>query len=334
MKNLILLLSFIFCAMHSFAQCTAESAAQLPFNYTQNINATRYIGSGKENKANTDIMYKKLLEIHKLFEAAFTDTRGMIGRWKVQVNTVSNEGLVTGYIEVRMQPVTCESDGKFSTSTGSATLQFFVYVNGFDTYVVRDKNKASGFTARDDRDTINGRLLYLIAEKQQEEGFKGFPMYYVGWNKTPEQSCVVITKPDVPLFNPVSIGDFIGLFRKWTAAYHPEKPGSQYEVTPAKIDKFVQSQPGQFFARPCITIYDRRNAIVYIRSETFVDDASQGNPWVTFNPDYINKDASATSVQFATIEWISNLGDVQTQKAFKDFKNNFDFKKLQAMLGK
>lgn len=176
-------------------------------------------------------------------------------------------------------------------------------------------------------------MIYLIAEKQNEESFKGFPMYYTGWNNRPGQSVVIITKPAVPLFKPITIGEFIGLFRNWNAHYNPEKPGSPREVTPAKIDKFVESNSKHFFEKPCITLWDRENQIVYIRKETYVDSPTQGNPWVITNPDYINKDAAATSLQFISMEW-HVTDDPVSQKVLSDFKINFDFKKLQEMLGK
>ena len=100
-----------------------------------------------------------------------------------------------------------------------------------------------------------------------------------------------------------------------------------------QIDKFVNENTKQFFEKPCITLLDRQNQIVYIKKSTFVDNPTQGNPWVIFNPDYIDKDAAATSLQFISIEWHQGE-DAVSQKAFNDFKNNFDFKKLQAMLGK
>jgi hypothetical protein len=333
MKKSLLLLLILKIYSAAFAQCTEEAAAKLPFVNVQ-TNSYKYIGTnGKENKANTEIMYNKMMEIHKLFDDAFKNTTGMVGKWRAQVDNQNNEGLVKGVIEISMQTITCKDNGEYNKSTGNPDFSIEVFVNGFEPWVIRDEKKAYGFTAANKKDSLNGHLLYLIAEKQKEESFKGFPLYFSGWNRRPEQSVVIITKPTVPLFKPITIGDFVGLFRNWTAHYHPEKPGTPPEVTPAKIDKFVKENTKQFFEKPCITLWDRENQIVYIRKSTFVDDPTQGNPWVIFNPDYIEKDAAATSLQFISIEW--HLGDdAVSQKAFNDFKNNFDFKKLQAMLGK
>ena len=333
MKKYLLLLLILKISGTAFAQCTEVAAAKLPFVNAQ-TNSYKYIGTnGKENKANTEIMYNKMLEIHKLFDDAFKNTTGMVGKWRAQVDNQNNEGLVKGVIEIAMQTITCKDNGEFNKSTGNPTFSIEVFINGFEPWIFKDEKKSAGFAAANRKDSLNGHLLYLIAEKQKEESFKGFPLYFSGWNRRPEQSVVVITKPNVPLFKPISIGDFVGLFRNWNAHYNPEKPGSPREVTPAKIDKFVKENTKQFFEKPCITLWDRENQIVYIRKSTFVDDPTQGNPWVIFNPDYIEKDAAATSLQFISIEW--HLGDEPvSQKAFNDFKNNFDFKKLQAMLGK
>ena len=47
----------------------------------------------------------------------------------------------------------------------------------------------------------------------------------------------------------------------------------------------------EFYNEPCITIWDRSEQIQYVIWETYVDDATMGNPWVTFNPSYFNKNA-------------------------------------------
>jgi hypothetical protein len=328
-----LFVMFLLFSTSASSQCTVESASKIPFVNTQ-TNSYKYIGTnGKENKANTEIMYTKMLEIHKLFDDAFKNSTGMVGKWRAQVDNQNNEGLVKGVIEISMQTVTCKDNGEYNKSTGNPTFEIEVFVNGFEPWIIRDEKKAAGFTAANKKDSLNGHLLYLIAEKQVEEPFKGFPLYYSGWNRRPEQSVVIITKPNVPLFKPVTIGEFVGLLRNWNAGYNPEKPGNPRELTASKIDKFINENTGEFFARPCITLWDRENQIVYIRKSTFVDAPTQGNPWVIFNPDYIEKNAAATSLQFISIEW--HLGDdAVSQKAFNDFKNNFDFKRLQAMLGR
>lgn len=320
-------------SVNSFAQCTEAAAAKLPFINTQ-TNSYKYIGTnGKENKANTEIMYNKMMEIHKLFESAFKNVTGMVGKWRAQVDNQNNEGFVKGVIEIAMQTITCNEKGEFYKSTGNPTFSIEVFVNGFEPWIFKDEKKAFGFTDANRKDSLNGHLLYVIAEKQREDSFKGFPLFYSGWNRHPEQSVVIITKPNIPLFKPITIGEFVGLFRNWNAHYSPEKTGSPFKVTPAKIDNFVKENTRQFFEKPCITLWDRQNQIVYLKKSTFVDDATQGNPWVIFNPDYIEKDATATSLQFISIEWHQGE-DAVSKKAFNDFKNNFDFKKLQAMLGK
>ena len=333
MKKIFSLVLALAISISTFAQCTEELAAKLPFSNVQ-TNSYKYIGTnGKENKANTEVMFNKMIRIHDLFDSAFKNTTGMVGKWRAQVDNKNNEGFVKGIIEISMQTVECKGNGEFNKSTGNPTLEFEVFINGFEPWIIRDEKKALGFTATNKKDSINGHLIYLIAEKQKEESFNGFPMYYSGWNKRPNQSSVIITKAGAPLFQPITIGAFIGLLRNWNAHYNPEKHGSNFEVTPSKIDKFVQSNPKQFFEKPCITLWDRENQIVYIRKDTYVDNPSQGNPWVIMNPDYSNKNAAETSIQFITIEWHVQ-DDTVSQKALNDFKKNFDFKKLQAMLDK
>ncbi|MEI6061842.1 MAG: hypothetical protein WCR72_14140 [Bacteroidota bacterium] len=337
MRNLIILLCSIFCVMQSFAQNTAGQAAQVPFSSAEdNSNYYVYIGSGgKQNKANTEIMYKKMKEIYALFDEAFKNSKGISGSWRALVDDISNEGLVKGKLEITLTAVYRESNGELNKK-GGPQLRFSVLINGFEPYVIRDKKKASGFTEKNGQDFIDGHLIYVISEKQQEESFKGFPLYYTGWNKTPEQSCVIITKPDVPLFKPITVGEFLELYKNWIAEYNLQKPNDKYNVSAERIEKFIntyKSGNNEFYNEPCITIWDRSEQIPYVRRDTYVDDATMGNPWVTFNPSYINKDATAASVQFITIEWFIQ-DDATISSAFKDFKNNFDFKKLQAMLGK
>jgi hypothetical protein len=333
MKKLFIFSVTIVNFLVSQSQCTDELAAKQPYSSIQS-NAFKYIGkNGMENKANTDKLYKKMLDIYSLFEETFKNYSGVVCKWKAQVDNMSNEGLVKGYMEIYLQQLTCNKDGSFNKNSGSIPLEIDLFINGFEPWVVRDEQKAFGFTAANKKDSLNGQLLYLIAEKQEEEGFKGFPLYYKGWNNRPNQSVVIITKPDLPLFQTITIKDFIGLFRIWTAKYHPEKQGSSFEVTPAKIDKFVQSNSKAFFEKPCITLWNRENQIVYIRRSTFVENPTQGNPWVIINPGYINKDAAPTSLQFISMEMHVSTDDLSS-KYVSDFKKNFDFKKLQGMLGK
>ncbi|MFZ1799551.1 MAG: hypothetical protein WAU24_06760, partial [Chitinophagaceae bacterium] len=119
MKTIITTCIAIIFAIQSFSQCTVELAAALPYSCVQ-TNSFKYIGiKEKENKANTELMYSKLVKIYELFDSAFTHNTGMVGKWRAQVDNISNDGLVKGLIEIGLQPVTCKDNGEFIKSTGN-----------------------------------------------------------------------------------------------------------------------------------------------------------------------------------------------------------------------
>lgn len=313
--------------------CTTASIAQLPFDCPQRTMSKYYGNSKTEVKANTEDLYKKLLDIGKLLTDAFKNTKGMIGSWEAYVKEINDEGLQTGYLELAIQPVECKSNGEYSKSTGNPTIKLQFYINSFDDRVVKSNNKAGNFILTDNKikDFYDGHLLYVIDEKQEDISFKGFPMYYNGFNKL-DQAAVIITKPDTPLFKPLSIGAFLEFFRKWTAEYNKAWPDSKHNVKSSDIDLFISKVSKEYLEQPCITVWNGSNQLPYLTRDAYADDATMGYPWVYVNPEYII-DAAPSSIQYVMIKW-SYSSDKLSLQALKDFKNNFDFKKLQQMLGK
>lgn len=337
MKTMISTCIAIIFAIPSFAQCTEEAAAKIPLSCVQ-TNSYKYIGTnGKENKANTEVMYNKMVKIHELFDSAFKNTKGMVGKWRAQVDNKNNEGLVKGVIEIGMQPVTCKDNGEFVKSTGNPTFNIYVYINGFVPNLIKDKKKQPNFILdKDKADSLDGYAVYYINKEQEGENFNGFPLYFYNWDNYKDAS-VIITKPTVPLFKPISIGSFLGLLKKWTTSYNAVWKGNpRYIITPPEIDKFSGTCTKEFLNKPMIYIWDGAEQVVYLRKTSYANDVTMGKQWVTVNPDYINKNASETSIQFISIQFNGavNGTDPLTAKMIKDFKTNFDFKKLQAMLDK
>jgi hypothetical protein len=314
--------------------CSAASIAQIPFDCPQRSNMSKYYGNSKaEVKANTEDMYKKLLNIGVLLTEAFKNTNGMIGSWETYVKDINEEGLQTGYLELDIQPLECKSNGEYSKSTGNPTIKIHFYINSFDDRVIKSNRKADGFIATDDKtkDYFDGHLLYLIGEKQYDESFKGFPMYYKGFNNL-DQAAVIITKPDIPLFKTISIAQFLELFRKWTTEYNNIWKGEGSSVSNKDIDAFISKNSKEYLEKPCITTWNRSVQSPFLGRNAYADDATMGNPWVYINPEYISK-VSPSSMQYIMIKWSYGGGDALTTQALKDFKSKFDLKKLQGMLG-
>ena len=312
--------------------CSAASIAKIPFDCPQRI-MSKYYGNGKaEVKANTEDMYKKLLNIGVLLTDAFKNTNGMIGSWETYVKDINEEGLQTAYLDLAIQPLECKSNGEYSKSTGNPTIKIHFYINSFDDRVIKSNRKADGFIVTDDKtkDYFDGHLLYLIGEKQYDESFKGFPMYYKGFNNL-DQAAVIITKPDIPLFKTISIAQFLELFRKWTTEYNNIWKGEGSSVSNKDIDAFISKNSKEYLEKPCITTWNRSVQSPFLGRNAYADDATMGNPWVYINPEYISK-VSPSSMQYIMIKW-SYGGDALTTQALKDFKSKFDFKKLQGMLG-
>ena len=313
--------------------CSAASIAQIPFDCPQRSNMSKYYGNSKaEVKANTEDMYKKLLNIGVLLTDAFKNTNGMIGSWETYVKDINEEGLQTAYLDLAIQPLECKSNGEYSKSTGNPTIKIHFYINSFDDRVIKSNRKADGFIVTDDKtkDYFDGHLLYLIGEKQYDESFKGFPMYYKGFNNL-DQAAVIITKPDIPLFKTISIAQFLELFRKWTTEYNNIWKGEGSSVSNKDIDAFISKNSKEYLEKPCITTWNRSVQSPFLGRNAYADDATMGNPWVYINPEYISK-VSPSSMQYIMIKW-SYGGDALTTQALKDFKSKFDFKKLQGMLG-
>ena len=337
MKKIRILIFATLFALPSFAQCTEDLAAKIPFTCVQ-TNSYKYIGTnGKENKANTEVMYNKMINLHELFDSAFKNTKGMVGKWRAQVDDKNNEGVVKGVIEISMQSITCKENGEFNKSTGNPTFNIYVYINGFPKNLVKDKKKQPNFILdKEKTDTLNGQVVYYISKEQQEEKFNGFPLHFYNWD-TWKTSSIIITKPNIPLFKPISIGEFMGLFKKWTTSYNAVWKGNpRYIATPTDIDKFTASCTKEFLAKPIIYIWDGSEQVVYLRKTSYANNVTQGKQWVTINPDYLGKNFKETSLQYISLEFDESAKDKDkaTAKMINDFKGNFDFKKLQAILDK
>ena len=332
MIKLLTLSIALVLAQNIFAQCSEEEIAKLPFDCAQYTKTSKFYGKN-EIKANTELFYPKLLTISKMLTDAFKNTKGMYAQWEAQVNDLNKEGNYTGWVKFYMQPVECKTDGGFNKKTGNSTLDFTIYINSFHPRLILDTDKESfGYATKNKNDYVDGHLIYLIAEKQWDEPFKGFPMYYKDWNNQ-SQNAVLITKPEIPLFKPISIAQFLELLRKWTNEYNAGKKEDKYLITGNQIDKFISSNSKEYLAQPCITNWDRSEQIVYIKKSTYLSDPTMGNPWVFINPDY-SKDSNSTALQYVMITWNGGNTDALTKQALKDFKTNFDFKKLQSMLEK
>ncbi len=336
MKKVIITSIAIAFAMQLSAQCTVDLAAALPYSCMQ-TNSLKYIGmKEKENKANTELMYSKLVKIYELFDSAFTHNTGMVGKWRAQVDNISNEGLVKGLIEISVQPVTCKDNGEFIKSTGNPTVNIYVYINGFVPNLVKDKKKLPDFILdKEKTDSLNGQTVYYISKEQESEKFNGFPLFFYNWDGWKDAS-VIITKDTVPLFNAVSTRDFLGLFKKWTSSYNAGKRPDRYTASPETIDNFAASCTKEFLNKPMIYSGDDREQTSYLIKTSYTNDVTKGKQWVTINPDYINKNLPETSIQFLSIQFEGNTknADPLTAKMINDFRTNFDFKKLQAMLEK
>lgn len=76
--------------------------------------------------------------------------------------------------------------------------------------------------------------------------------------------------------------------------------------------------------------------VSYLIKTNNTNDVTKGKQWVTDNPNDINKTLPETSIQFISIQFESNTknADLLTAKMIKDFRTNFDFEKLKAMLEK
>ncbi|MEO6819153.1 MAG: hypothetical protein ABI266_10000 [Ginsengibacter sp.] len=336
MKKLFVTIIAIISVLQLSAQCTVEIAAKLPYSCAP-INANKYIGTNvKENKANTEVMYNKMVKIYALFDSAFKRNTGMVGKWRAQVDNISNEGLVKGLIEIGLQPVTCKDNGAFIKSTGNPTVNIYVYINDFVPNLVKDKKKQPDFILdKEKTDSLNGKTVYYIVKEQEAENLNGFPLFFYNWDSWKHAS-VIITKDSVPLFNAVSVGDFLALFKKWTSSFNAGKRPDRYTTSPGELDKFTATFTKESLNKPMIYSGNDREQVGYLRKTNYSNDVTKGKQWVTINPNYINKSLPETSIQFLSIQFEGNTkdADVLTLKMINDFRTNFDFKKLQAMLEK
>ena len=335
MKKTVILFFAILFALPSFAQCTTAAAEATPLTWLPS-NAYKYIGAnGKENKANTEVLYKKMEQIFELFADAFKNSKGLVGRWKAQVDDKNGNGLVKGLMDISLNKIICKDNGELSKSNMNPGFSFTVYINGFVPQLVRDKKKQPNFILDKDKfDSLNGQTIYYITKAQEEEPLMGSALHYYNWDNYKTTS-IIITKPNIPLFKPISIGNFMGLFKNWTTAYNAVWKGNpRYIVTPADIDKFTASCTKEFLAKPIIYVWDGAEQIVYLRPTSYAGKVTQGRQWVTLNPDYLGKNVAETSVQFVSLEFDATGTDETGAKILADFKNNFDFRKLQSLLGK
>jgi hypothetical protein len=336
MKKVFITAIAIAFSMQSSAQCTVEAAAKLPYSCVP-TNALKYIGTnGKENKENTEVLYNKMVKIYELFDSCFKHNSGMVGKWRAQVDDKSIDGLVKGVIEIGLQPVTCKDNGDFVKSTGNPTVNIYVYVNSFVSNLVKDKRKQPDFILdKDKADSLNGQTVYYICKERESQKFNGFPLYYYNWDSW-KHACVIITRDTFPLFKPISIGDFLFLFKKWTSSYNAGKRPDRYTASPGAIDKFTAGCTKEFLNKPMISFGDNREQSSYLIKTNYTNDATKGKQWATINPNYLNKKLPETSIQFLSIQFEGNTKDADplTDKMIKDFRTNFDFKKLQAMLEK
>ena len=98
------------------------------------------------------------------------------------------------------------------------------------------------------------------------------------------------------------------------------------------IDKYIRESSAAQLDKPFIGNMN----IGYdpISNDMFRNPDEGGSPAVTLNPDYINSKLPISAPQFVTVEIRNQTSSAITLRAKKVFEDNFEYQKLQDMLGK
>lgn len=99
------------------------------------------------------------------------------------------------------------------------------------------------------------------------------------------------------------------------------------------IDDFIAATEADFLNKPCIT-NSSEIAPEDVKKSSFYDQpGGNGHEWVIINPAYLDKKLPPTVPQFFVVWWLWE-DYPHTLKGVEAFKQYFDLKKLEGMLGK
>jgi hypothetical protein len=208
MKQVFYFLCFIVFSLSALSQCiTNQEAINTPAVCKRGNNK---IGHGeKENPEIVKDADKWAVNIYNaVIDPAIKKTTGLKGDWDADMGEKMAEGLANYTIRLYMQELGCNKDKKLYTY--DAALDISVTINSL-------KNIAQGWSHTESKtsnnkteeitiaETVSGRPVYILQQQSETDKYSAFAYY----KKDREEKIIVVGKPGIPLFLPVSIKDVL-----------------------------------------------------------------------------------------------------------------------------
>jgi hypothetical protein len=346
MKKLVSIL-LVLCSNNLIAQeCTREIAQSVP--------TILEIGFNKKPYAVKDPFGKKLGDaLYSIFAASIQQSKGLHGNFNITEANNHLPGLSGYHAYAAMFYVYCRKDGKLDWK-GLSDLGFNVTSNYITGDIGNELINEQVGTGGNHFVYLDNNCIYTLHPRKTGSEINGYPyLEAVAGNK---DNAVLITKRGTPFFIPVTRIQYLRLMKRSAEASlailknalaesKKEKLGLEDAITISinyslndikQIDAFIAGHYADYLNKPCITDHNLESMFGKSFADEppyFFDRPGSGKEWVMINPVYLNKSLQPKVPQFFSVTWSRGEKEVE-KKAALLFKQTFDFKKMEELLGK
>lgn len=384
MKKLILLLHIALTTSAGFAQCDPATIDEIPTVYSKGYGASWKL-TPEQDKYMTAIFTSVIEPSLKTTKGLKGNWTGLNGDWEYKGGfNATPDGLTSTTIQIYLPEMGCSKEKKIYTKDESGlvinfdlnSLHFIGEMSNVETY----RNDKKVFIPN----KIAGSQVYQIKQTTQTDKYDFLTFY----RETDEGKYFLITKKEIPFFNPVTIkqalelsinnmlaevaetkkrNNITGILDKeaWIkkdgvkpgeglttkqaqevndAGYQGYVEGSKaavqqinfnldsYKKSIEVVKEFLKITPPDILAKPATvnmlsTFYSSINDL-----KQLANDRPSGDFLVTINNLYLKKNLPKAAPQFICVEMRRQTIGAVTIKAFTNFEEALDFKKLHAML--
>lgn len=346
MKNICFIIFFASLFTIANAQdCTKEMAAAQPSIFEK--------ATGENSIRMKDpALMKTGEEINTMILSALKVANGLHGFTDVKNDARNSCGGLTSFqAYLYAYKIHCQKGPEKFSWKGMWNFEIMCEANSILNIAETVHNDDIG-TGRNKDICVNNSIVYVTKYKQNQTLLNGYPYY----DSNSYCDGVLVTKPGVPFFLPVTRREYLVLLRKNTEAtllkLKKDFAGFQKEKTPAQpgseiyksnkeiedqyntsidgitkglqeIDRFSSSQNEVWMTKPCITghllelpLYNSFDK----EKEYFQETDDAGKAWMIINPDYINKNIPPTAPQFFYVRWVKSKSNFDKERSIAEAK--------------
>ncbi len=328
----------IFCVFPMLAQTTATSeATTIPCtNAEASQTAGKWARQGKDDLAEADRtfpkeQYKAVLAkaqpVVELIKAANPNLTGLDARTHrgIRGNSNSPDGalpfrVTTGYFGYYCVPLDYRADIRGKVLLGAETDTWIdIHFNSFGNLLGSGLGTILAEAGKD--------LAQFPKSAGQIQGFEMFELKQVGNKK---QEMIVIALPNLPPYQPLSREEYLQVRLK----KNKDQFGRETVLSESEKGSLISALEKMSPAERQSPAVVRDFSALPGKAQLFATEAEGGNRLVKIGQSSFDPKSPRPTIQFMVVSLRWNEKDPVKAELIRQFKQNFDFKALQQMLGK